>query len=317
MLWRPNGRELHSTPLKWSNDQLEYHGVLLSLLFPVCEESPQLGVSHPYNKDQSESTRVREGSNTHKSAAIRTHTAKTWAQMNNTKFTTRMELKSLRKSIECVETECEWLRMLKVCLVFSSMRLGVPFIAPRQLGAVEGILGRQFLPSIGCPVRDRLPFLENPTVAVLRLLAHRTVRSPCWPLARPRVTRGLRGRPLAQSTVGSPDSPVHHRTIRWFLAVRRWSFPESDDFAADDAPETPVHHRTVWWFIAIRRRRVPRVDCSPRLVLAHRTLSGAPPDSLVHPDQSCIWLYTTNPFPNRFLLFLALRHNTLVFKTMY
>jgi hypothetical protein len=27
------------------------------------------------------------------------------------------------------------------------MRLGVPFIAPRQLGAVESIPGRQFLPS--------------------------------------------------------------------------------------------------------------------------------------------------------------------------
>ena len=29
-LWRPNGRGLHSTPFKWSNDQLEYHGVFLS-----------------------------------------------------------------------------------------------------------------------------------------------------------------------------------------------------------------------------------------------------------------------------------------------
>jgi hypothetical protein len=45
--------------------------------FPVCEESPQLGVSRPYNKDQSESTTVRKGSNTHKSTAKRTHTAKT------------------------------------------------------------------------------------------------------------------------------------------------------------------------------------------------------------------------------------------------
>jgi hypothetical protein len=73
--------------------------------------------------------------------------------------------------------------MLKVCLGDSSMRLGVPFIAPRQLGAVGGILGRQFLPSVGwrtgqsgappdspysCPVRDLLPFLAHPTVAVLR-----------------------------------------------------------------------------------------------------------------------------------------------------
>jgi hypothetical protein len=28
-LWCPNGRGLQSTPLKWSKDQLEYHGVLL------------------------------------------------------------------------------------------------------------------------------------------------------------------------------------------------------------------------------------------------------------------------------------------------
>jgi hypothetical protein len=46
--------------------------VFFLILFPVCEESPQLGVSRPY-KDQSESTRVREESNTHKSAAIHTH----------------------------------------------------------------------------------------------------------------------------------------------------------------------------------------------------------------------------------------------------
>jgi hypothetical protein len=38
--------------------------------------------------------------------------------------------------------------MLRECLVYSSMRLGVPFIAPRQLGAVECIPGRQLLPSI-------------------------------------------------------------------------------------------------------------------------------------------------------------------------
>jgi hypothetical protein len=30
----------------------------------------------------------------------------------------------------------------------SSMRLGVPFIAPRQLGAVESNLGRLILPSV-------------------------------------------------------------------------------------------------------------------------------------------------------------------------
>jgi hypothetical protein len=102
--------------------------------------------------------------------------------MNRNKFTTRTELKSLRKTIKCAETECGRLKMLKVCLSISSMRLGVPFIAPRQLGAVGGILGRQFLPSVGwrtgqsgappdihCSLSgaDLLPKMAQPTVAEL------------------------------------------------------------------------------------------------------------------------------------------------------
>jgi hypothetical protein len=38
--------------------------------------------------------------------------------------------------------------VLRECLMSSSMRLGVPFIAPRQLGAIESIPRRQFLPSV-------------------------------------------------------------------------------------------------------------------------------------------------------------------------
>jgi hypothetical protein len=110
--------------------------------------------------------------------------------MKHNKFTTRTELKSLTKSIKCAKTECERLRMLKVYLGDSSMHLGVPFIAPRQLGAVRGNFGRQILPSVGwrtrqsgvppdspcsCPVRDLLPFQAHPTIADLRQLAHRTL----------------------------------------------------------------------------------------------------------------------------------------------
>jgi hypothetical protein len=150
--------------------------------------------------------------------------------MKCNKFTTRTELKSLRKSIECAEMECESLRMFKVCLVFFFMRLGVPFIAPRQLGAVGSNLGRQFLPSVGwrtgqsgappdihCSLSgaDCFPKLAQPTVEDLEPLAHRTLSGAHRrPLARPHVTRGLCGRPLTQSIVGSPDSPVHHRTVR-------------------------------------------------------------------------------------------------------
>jgi hypothetical protein len=68
--------------------------------------------------------------------------------MKHKEFTTRMELKSLIQSIKCAETECGRLRMLSECLGSSSMRLGVPFIAPRQLGAIEGQQGRLSLPSV-------------------------------------------------------------------------------------------------------------------------------------------------------------------------
>ena len=70
-------------------------------------------------------------------------------KMKHKEFTTRTELKSLTQSIKCVETECGRLRMLRECLGYSSMRLGVPFIAPRQLGAVGGQQGRPKLSSVG------------------------------------------------------------------------------------------------------------------------------------------------------------------------
>jgi hypothetical protein len=107
--------------------------------------------------------------------------------------------------------------MFRVCLVFSSMRLGVPFIAPRQLGAVESNPGRQFLPSVGWrtgqsgapPDRhysvsgaDCFPKMAQPTIEDLEPLAHRTLcGAPIRLLARPRVTRGLRGRPFTHRTV--------------------------------------------------------------------------------------------------------------------
>jgi hypothetical protein len=101
-----------------------------------------------------------------------------------------MELKSLSQRIECAKLESLCLGMIKECLGNSSMRLGVPFIALRQLGAVGGNLGRLILPSVGwrtgqsgappdnhcsCPVRDRLPNLAQPIVADLWPLAHRTL----------------------------------------------------------------------------------------------------------------------------------------------
>jgi hypothetical protein len=56
------------------------------------------------------------------------------------------------------------------------MRLGVPFIAPRQLGAVGGQQGRPSLPSIewrtGQSGADLLPFLAQMIVAPPGRMAH-------------------------------------------------------------------------------------------------------------------------------------------------
>jgi hypothetical protein len=105
-------------------------------------------------------------------------------------FMTQMVLKSLTQRSKYVEAESRCLRMFRECLVFCSMRLGVPFIAPRQLRAVGGQIERQFLPSVRwrtgqssappdmnstCPVPDLLPFLALSTVGPSVPLAHRTL----------------------------------------------------------------------------------------------------------------------------------------------
>jgi hypothetical protein len=145
--------------------------------------------------------------------------------MKHNKFTTRTELKSLSMSIKCVKMECGSLRLFKVCLVCSSMRLGVPFIAPRQLGAVGSNPGRQFLPSVGWRTRqfgappdihcsqssaDCFPKLAQPTVEDLEPLAHRTLSGAHRTVRCPHQTVGsaTRHARIARPTVGSSDSPV-------------------------------------------------------------------------------------------------------------
>jgi hypothetical protein len=87
-LWRPNGRGLHSTPLKRSKDPLEYHGVLLCLLYPACEESPQLGASRPYNLMLTKKHGSKDGmSNAHKTQnqSSNTHTSHNSSSQHNPK----------------------------------------------------------------------------------------------------------------------------------------------------------------------------------------------------------------------------------------
>ena len=126
--------------------------------------------------------------------------------------------------------------MLKGCLFFFSMRLGVPFIAPRQLGAVESKSGRPSLPSVSWRTGQsgahrtlsgaRFVSLNGEDdrcrpLADLALLAHRTCPvhtgqsgAVFRPLARPRVPRGLRGRPLALADRWLTGQSGAHRTVR-------------------------------------------------------------------------------------------------------
>jgi hypothetical protein len=115
--------------------------------------------------------------------------------------------------------------MFSECLVSCSMRLGVPFIAPRQLGAVEVPIGRQFLPSVGwrtgqygapldmnssSSVPDLLPYQAQPTVGPPVSLVHRTL----FGVTNRPLERATCHLLIALSTVGaggfgSPDSSVH------------------------------------------------------------------------------------------------------------
>jgi hypothetical protein len=142
--------------------------------------------------------------------------------------------------------------MLSECLDDSSMRLGVPFIAPRQLGAVGGQLGRPNLPSVGwctgqsgapsdspcsCPVRDLLSFLAHPTVATPGSLAHRTLSGAHRTVRCPPPTIGAATRraKIARPTVGSSDhwltgqsgappySPVNYSHVAPLLFPRETS----------------------------------------------------------------------------------------------
>jgi hypothetical protein len=153
--------------------------------------------------------------------------------------------------------------MIKECLGDTSLRLRVPFIAPRQLGAVGTQQGRQFLPSIGwrtgqsgappdnhCSMSDAdlLPFLAQPTVGSSGWLAHmtlsgahQTVRCPSRPLAgatrRARIWRST----VALAVVGSPDSPVNYsRTSP--MNSQEWPVRQSPAWRTGHCP---VHHRTV------------------------------------------------------------------------
>jgi hypothetical protein len=135
----------------------------------------------------------------------------------------------LSQRIKCVESKSWCLGMLRECLVSSSMRLGVPFIAPRQLGAIESIPGRQFLPSVAWRTgqhrtlsgADFFPSLAKPTVGALEPLAHRTLSGAHRTVRCPLLAVGsaTRRAQITRPTVGPAGRWLTgqfgaHRTVR-------------------------------------------------------------------------------------------------------
>jgi hypothetical protein len=163
-----------------------------------------------------------------------------------------MELKSLSRRIKCVKLESWSLRMFLVSLGDSSMRLGIPFIAPRQLGAIGGQQGRLSLPSVGWRTRqsgappdshcrrsgaDLLPILAQTTVASPGPLKHRTLSGTHRTVRCPLPTVGVGhaspadcvadccagDRWLTGQSGAPPNSPVNYSRTPLF-------FPESGLF---------------------------------------------------------------------------------------
>jgi hypothetical protein len=109
--------------------------------------------------------------------------------------------------------------MLNECLGVSSMRLGVPFIAPRQLRAVGDQHGRL-----------SLPFVEWRTgqsgAPPDRSCRRSDARSPSKFGISDRCSSGLTGAP--DTVRSTPDSPVHQLTVgavhvsREDCAADRW-----------------------------------------------------------------------------------------------
>jgi hypothetical protein len=131
----------------------------------------------------------------------------------------------LSQRIECAELESWCLGMLRECLLYSSMRLEVPFIPPRQLGAVESIPGRQILPSVAWRTgQSGAP----PDTVRCRFLSYSG--------AADRWRFGAVGAP--DTVRCTPDSPVPP-SDRWPGHASR------ANYVADRWPGRPLAHRTV------------------------------------------------------------------------
>jgi hypothetical protein len=105
------------------------------------------------------------------------------------------------------------------------MRLGVPFIAPRQLGVVESIPGRQFLPSVAWHTGQSGAPPDTVRCGFLSFFGE----ADRWRF-------GVVGAP--DTVRCTPDSPVPLLSVGSCHASRA-------DYAADRWPGRLLAHRTV------------------------------------------------------------------------
>jgi hypothetical protein len=138
-------------------------------------------------------------------------------------------LKSQMQWTKCLIAESRRLRMLNGGLVYCSMLLGVPFIAPRELGAIGAPFGRPLLLlSAGAPdypvhieqwtVRP-LDATENHLIGWFPLLWGTGLSSvPCdrWPEANVAASR---------CTAGALDCPASHADCLVIFSQRRLKNP--------------------------------------------------------------------------------------------
>jgi hypothetical protein len=75
-------------------------------------------------------------------------------------------------------------------------------------GAPDSPVHHQTSP-VHCPVQIAVLIWRSRPLKIWSRWRTGQSGAPIRLLARPRVTRGLRGRPLARLTVGSPDNPVN------------------------------------------------------------------------------------------------------------
>jgi hypothetical protein len=135
------------------------------------------------------------------------HKSQLELKVQHTEFATQMEIKSLTQRIKCVGAESRCFRILREFLGTSFMRLGVPFIAPRQLEAVGDQHGRLSLPSVMWCTGRTVTVAVWCAISFLFWRIRPLVLGVSWRTGHCPVCRGLRDRPLHWR-------PLAHRIVR-------------------------------------------------------------------------------------------------------